>query len=122
MKKLMITLFALLSVTVYGQEPVLTYKGDLYFIPGSMTKAGEAFMMSANYNENSVRTYTIYDGDFKVVKSFTDPTIGIPYQLREVRMSYEHRGLVLVSRNKETTKLNLKQKWTMKKWKNFSAR
>ena len=87
MKKLMITLFALLSVTVYGQEPVLTYKGDLYFIPGSMTKAGEAFMMSANYNENSVRTYTIYDGDFKVVKSFTDPTIGIPYQQREVRMS-----------------------------------
>jgi len=86
MRKIMISLFTLLSVSAYGQEPVLTYSGDLYFIPGNMTKAGEAFMVSVA-SSGTPKTYTIYDGDFKVVKSFTDPTSGIPYQERNIKMS-----------------------------------
>lgn len=86
MKKLMIALFALLSVSAYGQEPVLTYSGSLYFIPGKMTKAGEAFLVSVSQS-TTPRVYTIYDGDFNVVKTFADPTFGIPYQERIVRMT-----------------------------------
>ena len=90
MKKLMITLFTLLSVTAYGQDPVLTYSGNLYFIPGSMTKAGESYLVtitSHDYSTQTPRVFTIYDGDFNVVKKFTDPTSGIPYQERRVLMS-----------------------------------
>lgn len=68
-----------------AQEPVLTFNGDLYFIPGPMTKGGEAFMVSVNSSNNS--GFTIYDGDFNVVKEFTDPTVGQSYQQRVVRLT-----------------------------------
>ena len=82
MKKTLILLFALCCLSTYGQEPVLTYSGNLYFIPGRMTKAGEAFMVSISYDDP--RVFTIYDGDFNVVKTFTDPTSGIKFQSREI--------------------------------------
>ena len=87
MKKLLLTLFLVMcSVLIYAQEPVLTYMGDLYFIPGSMTKAGEAFMISVDYNESN-KYFTIYNGDFKVVKEFNDPSAGTFYQERVVTMA-----------------------------------
>lgn len=68
-----------------AQEPVLTFDGELYFIPSSMTKDGEAFMVSVNsYDNNSI---TIYDGDFNVIKQFTDPNAGQPYQWRVVKLT-----------------------------------
>ncbi|MBO4906559.1 MAG: hypothetical protein J5486_05940 [Bacteroidaceae bacterium] len=77
-------LLAICCVCCFAQEPVLSFEGDLYFIPGSMTKSGEAFMVSAGYNNDS---FIIYDGEFNVVKTFTDPTAGQPYQSRMVTMT-----------------------------------
>lgn len=69
----------------YAQEPVLTYDGEIYFIPGPMTKSGDAFMVSVKSSNNKV--FTIYDGDFNVVKEFADPTAGQPYQQRVVKLT-----------------------------------
>ena len=86
MKKMLSLLaFAASCACSFAQEPVLTFNGDLYFIPGSMTKGGEAFLVSVNSSGNS--GFTIYDGDFNVVKEFTDPTAGQPYQQRVVTMT-----------------------------------
>ena len=76
---LALTAFCVLS---YAQEPVLTYNGELYFIPGSMTKSGEPFLISTKYADND--GFTIYDGDFNIVKTFLDPAKGQPYQQRVV--------------------------------------
>ena len=82
------------SVMSFAQEPVLTYNGELYFIPGSMTKSGEAFLVSAKNSEN--KGFTIYDGDFNIVREFTDPAAGQTYQQRTVLMTrtYELEGSV----------------------------
>lgn len=82
------------SVLSFAQEPVLTYNGELYFIPGSMTKSGEAFLVSAKNSEN--KGFTIYDGDFNIVREFTDPAAGQTYQQRTVLMTrtYELEGSV----------------------------
>lgn len=86
MKKLIsLMAFAACSACVFAQEPVLSFNGNLYFIPASMTKGGEAFMVSVK--NSSEGGFTIYDGDFNVVKDFTDPTMGLPYQQRVVTMS-----------------------------------
>lgn len=69
----------------YAQEPVLTFNGDIYFIPGSMTKSGEAFMVSVKSSNN--RGFTIYDGDFNIVREFADPMAGLPYQQRVVTLT-----------------------------------
>ncbi len=86
MKKTLILLFALCCLSTYGQEPVLTYSGSLSFIPGRMTKAGEAFLVSSS-SEQDIRVFTIYDGDFKVVKTLKDPTAGVSYQERTVTLT-----------------------------------
>lgn len=86
MKKNLFLLLALFSLATYGQEPVLTYSGDLYFIPAKMTKAGESFLVSSS-SEQDIRVFTIYDGDFKVVKSLKDPTAGVSYQERTVTLT-----------------------------------
>ena len=86
MKKIISVL--LLAATCHGvnaQEPVLSFDGELYFIPGSMTKGGEAFMVSVNMSDN--KGFTIYDGDFNVVGEFADPTVGQHYQQRRVILS-----------------------------------
>lgn len=90
MKRELKMLFLLLAIAPYGicgfaQEPVLSFDGELSFIPGSMTKDGEAFMVSVN-NSGEGRII-VYDGDFKVVRDFTDPTAGRPYQQRVVTMT-----------------------------------
>lgn len=69
----------------YAQEPVLSLDGELYFIPASMTKDSEAFLVDVNNSASG--KFTIYDGDFNVVKAFTDPTAGLPYQERIVTMT-----------------------------------
>ena len=69
----------------YSQDPVLTFNGDIYFIPGSMTKGGEAFMVSVKSSNN--RGFTIFDGDFNVVREFADPAAGQPYQQRVITMT-----------------------------------
>ena len=84
-KHFVLLLFALTSLTTFGQEPVLTYSGDLFFIPGSMTKDGEAFLVTVNSYSNG--SYTIYDGDLKTVKDFKDSAAGQPYQQRIVTMT-----------------------------------
>lgn len=80
-----VALLTLVSCGVNGsaQEPVLNFNGSLYFVPGAMTKDGEAFMVSVRNSER----FTIYDGDFNVVRDFTDPTMGQPYQERVVTMT-----------------------------------
>lgn len=83
-------LVSLLIVTVccfngFAQDPVLSFNGELYFVPGSMTKSGEAFLVS--YRNNGNIEFTIYDGDFNIVREFTDPTAGQPYQQRVVTMT-----------------------------------
>lgn len=80
-KQLLLLAFVICCANSFAQEPVLSFNGELYFIPGSMTKNGEAFLVSANPDHNS---FNIYDGDFNVVKSFTDPAAGQPYQYRVV--------------------------------------
>ena len=86
MKKIIAALLlAALCQGGYAQEPVLTFDGDIYFIPGSMTKGGEAFMVSMN--SSNYRSFTIYDGDFNVVREFSDPTAGQPYQQRVVTLT-----------------------------------
>ena len=84
------TILALLLVAVFcqggnAQEPVLSFEGDLYFIPGTMTKEGDALMVSVN-NSNNIG-FTIYDGDFNIVRNFTDQTAGQPYQTRIVTLT-----------------------------------
>lgn len=69
----------------FAQDPVLSFNGELYFVPGSMTKSGEAFLVS--YRNNGNIEFTIYDGDFNIVREFTDPTAGQPYQQRVVTMT-----------------------------------
>lgn len=86
MKKLVLLLaFAICGSYGYAQEPVLSFDGDLYFIPGSMTKAGEAFLVSVNSYDG--KGFTIYDGDFNTVRVFTDPAMGQPYQERVVTLT-----------------------------------
>ena len=82
-KNLLLLAFSACFACSFAQEPVLTYNGDLYFIPGSMTKDGEAFLVSHGSEYN----FTIYDGDFNVVRTFTDPAAGQPYQERIVTMT-----------------------------------
>lgn len=77
--------FATCCAFSYAQEPVLTFNGELYFVPGSMTKSGDAFLVSYRNNDN--KEFTIYDGDFNIVREFTDPTAGQPYQQRVVTMT-----------------------------------
>jgi hypothetical protein len=50
-----------------------------------MTKGGDAFMVSVK-NSNTTR-FTIYDGDFNVVREFADPAAGQPYQQRVVTLT-----------------------------------
>jgi hypothetical protein len=86
MKKIITALlFATFCQGSYAQEPVLTIGGDIYFIPGSMTKGGEAFLVSLNTSNHS--GFTIYDGDFNVVREFADPAAGQPYQQRVVTLT-----------------------------------
>ena len=86
MKKIITALlFATFCQGSYAQEPVLTFDGDIYFIPGPMTKGGDAFMISVK-NSNT-KEFTIYDGDFNVVREFADPTAGQPYQQRVVTLT-----------------------------------
>ena len=86
MKKMLSLLaFAACCAFSYAQEPVLTFNGELYFVPGSMTKSGDAFLVSYRNNDN--KEFTIYDGDFNIVRKFTDPTAGQPYQQRVVTMT-----------------------------------
>jgi hypothetical protein len=86
MKKLVLLLaFAICGSSVFAQEPVLSFDGDLYFIPGSMTIEGKAFLVSKNNSTNG--KFAIYDGDFNAIADFTDPTIGIPYQQRVLTMT-----------------------------------
>ena len=85
MKKMLLLLaLAACCACGFAQEPVLTFNGELYFIPGSMTKKGEAFLVSAGSGYDN---FTIYDGNFNVVKTFTDPAAGQPYQERIVTMT-----------------------------------
>ena len=69
--------FVLTFACALAQKPVLSFEGDLYFIPGSMTKDGEAFLISVKSSDNS--GFTIYDGNFNVVREFSDPTAGCGY-------------------------------------------
>lgn len=86
MKKIITALLlAAFCQGTYAQEPVLTFNGDIYFIPGSMTKGGEAFLVSVKSSNN--KGFTIYDGDFNVVREFADPTAGQPYQQRVVTLT-----------------------------------
>ena len=86
MKKLVLLLaFAICGSYGFAQEPVLSFNGDLYFIPGSMTKDGEAFLVSVNSYDG--KGFTIYDGDFNTVRVFTDPAMGQPYQERVVTLT-----------------------------------
>ena len=86
MKKMLSLLaFATCCAFSYAQDPVLTFNGELYFVPGSMTKSGEAFLVS--YRNNGNIEFTIYDGDFNIVREFTDPIAGKPYQQRVVTMT-----------------------------------
>ena len=65
MKKMLSLLaFATCCAFSYAQDPVLTFTGELYFVPGSMTKSGEAFLVS--YRNNGNIEFTIYDGDFNI--------------------------------------------------------
>ena len=50
-----------------------------------MTKGGEAFLVSLNTSNHS--GFTIYDGDFNVVREFTDSAAGQPYQQRVVTLT-----------------------------------
>lgn len=84
MKKFLSVLaFAACCTCGFAQDPVLTFNGNLNFIPGSMTKSGEAYMVLRNYDYS----FTIYDGDFNVVKTFTDSGAGLPYQQRVVTLT-----------------------------------
>ena len=86
MKRLVsLLIVAICCVNGFAQEPVLSFNGELYFVPGSMTKSGEAFLVS--YRNNGNIGFTIYDGDFNIVREFTDPTAGQPYQQRVVTMT-----------------------------------
>lgn len=86
MKKLVSLLaFAICGSCGFAQEPVLSFDGDLYFIPGSMTKDGEAFLVSVNSYDH--KGFTIYDGEFNTVREFTDPAMGQPYQQRVVTLT-----------------------------------
>ena len=85
MKKLIsFLLLAAICLGIHAQEPVLTFDGELFFIPGSMTKTGEPYMVSVNTSDNG--GFTIYDGNFHVVRAFT-PTAGEPYQKRCVLLT-----------------------------------
>ena len=86
MKKIL----ALLLVVAFcqgsnAQDPVLSFDGDLYFIPGTMTKGGDTLMVSVDNSNNT--GFTIYDGDFNVVRNFKDQTVGQPYQQRIVTLT-----------------------------------
>lgn len=84
MKKLLSLLaFVACCACTYAQESVLSFNGELYFIPSSMTKNGESFLVSVG-SDNDI---TIYDGDFNVVKNVTDPTAGQLYQQRVITMT-----------------------------------
>lgn len=86
MKRILSSLTLVLSFAcAFAQEPVLSFEGELYFIPGSMTKDGEAFLVSVKSSDNS--GFTIYDGNFNIVREFSDPTAGQPYQQRVVTMT-----------------------------------
>ena len=76
---MMLILVAASCCNVSAQEHVLDYEGDLYFIPASMTKYGEPFLYSRHGG-----TLTIYDGDLKQIKTYTDPLAGSTYQRRIV--------------------------------------
>ena len=83
MKRIISSLtFVLSFACAFAQETVLSFEGELYFIPGSMTKDGEAFLVSVKSSDNS--GFTIYDGNFNIVREFSDPTAGQPYQQRVV--------------------------------------
>lgn len=77
-----VLLLAAICQSIKAQEPVLSFDGELYFIPGSMTKDGEPFMVSVNTSNN--KGFTIYDGDFNVVREFSASAAGQPYQKRTV--------------------------------------
>ena len=65
MKRLIsLLLGATCCINGFAQEPVLSFNGELYFVPGSMTKGGEAFLVSYRSSDNC--GYTIYDGDFNI--------------------------------------------------------
>lgn len=86
-RKLTTLLFTIICVFCYGQDPVLTYENySLYFIPGSMTKDGEALLVcpKGSVSASNIKGFIIYDGDFNVVRDFNEPTTGIPYQVRYV--------------------------------------
>ena len=86
MKRLIsLLLVATCCINGFAQEPVLSFNGELYFVPGSMTKSGEAFLVS--YRNNGNIEFTIYDGDFNIVREFKDPAAGQPYQQRVVTMT-----------------------------------
>lgn len=86
MKKcLSLLVFVACCACSFAQEPVLSFNGELYFVPGSMTKGGEAFLVSLRSSDYS--GFTIYDGDFNIVREFTDPAAGQPYQQRVVTMT-----------------------------------
>ncbi len=84
MKRLLVSLgFVACSAIGLAQEPVLAFDGELYFIPATMTKGGEAFLLSVNnYSDN--KGFTIYDGDFNIVRDYKDPAEGQPYQQRVI--------------------------------------
>ena len=85
MKKIIAALLlAAFCQGIHAQEPVLTFDGELYFIPGSMTKEGEAYMVAVNTSDYS--SLTIYDGDFNVVRELA-PTAGVHYQQRRVTLT-----------------------------------
>lgn len=86
MKKILLLLLLLFASTCsFAQESVLSFAGELYFIPGAMTKDGDAFLVSVNSQANG--DITIYDDNFNIVRKFSDPTAGQPYQQRVVTMT-----------------------------------
>ena len=91
MKRLLVllTLIVSFSINSLAQEPVITCSGDLYFIPGAMTKDGKTYMVDVS---NDRATITIYDGNFNVVRKITDPTAGMLVSQRTVTMTCKYDG------------------------------
>lgn len=77
------------SIYSLAQNPVITYSGDLFFIPGAMTKDGKTYMVDVS---NDRATLTVYDGNFNVVCKITDPTAGMLVSQRTVVMTCKYDG------------------------------
>ena len=97
MKKLFVALSLLFATTsIYAQEKVIELPsnnggiGQLLFIPGFLTKDGQAIMYSQIDDwQNKVTTITVFDENFNVLKSVSIPNLDISYKKKEITF-YRH--------------------------------